>query len=68
MLDSMTVSSNDNEARIFFGDPAQEVKAVMHQEGTKHLPARPFFGVSLGDREEIVSDIRQSLFRRINKI
>jgi hypothetical protein len=66
MLDSITVHANRDEAHIFFADPKQEQKAIWQQDGTSRIPARPFFGVGLQDRDEIMGDIRQSLFRRVN--
>jgi phage gpG-like protein len=67
MLDSITVEANDDQARIFFDDPEQAKKAEFHNEGNRKIPQRPFFGASLSDREEIVSDVRQALFSRVNK-
>ena len=67
MIDSITAVSTNDESHIFFRDEAAATKAGYHNSGTKKIPQRYFFGVSLQDREEIVSSIRGALFRRINK-
>jgi phage gpG-like protein len=67
MLAAITVESDDDTARIYFNDPKQATIAGFHNSGTKYIPQRHFFGVSLNDREEIVGDLRRELFRRINK-
>lgn len=68
MLNSITTYADDDAGHVFFGDPKQEQIATFHNEGTKHLPARPFFGVSNQDRQTIIEDIRAALFRRINNL
>jgi len=65
MLGSITQESTDTEAHIFFADPDGEQKARYHKSGTSKMPKRDFFGVSLADREEIVSDIREQIFNRV---
>lgn len=67
MLDSITTYADTNEAHIFFSDLTDEQKAIWQQQGTSKIPARPFFGVGLADHEEIVGDIREAMFKRINK-
>jgi len=67
MLDAITVESENTTAHIFFNDQKQAEIAGFHNEGTKYIPQRHFFGVSLDDREKIVEDIRGAIFRRVNK-
>jgi hypothetical protein len=67
MLDAIVTEATDSSARIFFDDSVQAEKASYHNEGTRHLPQRKFFGISLQDRESIVGDIRSALFRRVNR-
>jgi hypothetical protein len=67
MVDSIVAVSTNDEAHIRFENSDAETKARYHNEGTRSIPQRYFFGVSLQDREEIIADIRAALFRRINK-
>jgi phage gpG-like protein len=66
MMDSIIVEANENQARIGFSDGDAAEKASYHNQGTRYLPQRYFFGVGIQDREEILADIRGSVFRRIN--
>jgi phage gpG-like protein len=67
MLGSITTYADENEAHVFFGDVEQERIAEFHNYGTSKMPQRYFFGVSLQDRDEIMGDFRQSIFRRVNQ-
>lgn len=67
MLDAIDVESTDSESHIFFGNTEQRTIAEFHNSGTKNLPQRHFFGVSLADRDEIVGDIKVAVFKRINE-
>ena len=66
MMDSIVVDSDDNTAHIYFGNEEQADKARYQNDGTRRVPQRFFFGISLDDRDELISDIRESIFRRIN--
>ena len=66
MLSDVRVEADNDKATISFQSPAQAQKATYHNQGTKHLPQRFFFGASLQDREEIVADVRGGLFQRVN--
>jgi hypothetical protein len=66
MLDSITVEANSDQARIFFADSKQAEIASYHNTGTRKMQERHFFGASLSDHEEIVSDVRSALFKRVN--
>lgn len=53
LYESLTAFANDKMAVV--GTP--QIYAVYHQTGTRHMAARPIFGLSGQDRQ----DIRQSL-------
>jgi len=66
MLGNIQVLADEREAVIFFSDSRQAEKAGYHNSGTSRMPQRHFFGVSLQDRDEIMSDIRSAVFMRVN--
>ena len=65
MLDSIVVDSDDSMAHLFMGNDDAEKKAIWNQFGTEHSPGRPFMGVSLQERDELLGDIRERIFSRL---
>ena len=59
MLENITSEAQNTEAKIYFPDPLQKVKATVNNQ------KRHFFGVSLQDKTDIISELQGSVTKRI---
>lgn len=58
MLSSMEAKpKNSYDVELFFIGESNNEKATWHIEGTKNMPKRDFFGVSLDDQKKILKDV-----------
>ena len=68
MMGSIMVAADYDGARIFFSSSEAEQKARYHNEGTKHMPQRKFFGVSYDDQYKIGGTVFKRLMTRLKAL